>query len=33
MKTAIRRQMTINTEVMDLLNEQIALEMHASASI
>ena len=32
MKTAIRRQMTINTEVMDLLNEQIALEMHASAS-
>ncbi|WP_026775978.1 ferritin [Polaribacter sp. Hel_I_88] len=32
MKTAIRRQMTINTDVMDLLNEQIALEMHASAS-
>jgi ferritin len=32
MKTAIRRQMTINTEVMDLLNDQIALEMHASAS-
>ncbi|MFK8059480.1 MAG: ferritin [Polaribacter sp.] len=32
MKTAIRRQMTIHTDVMDLLNEQIALEMHASAS-
>lgn len=32
MKTAIRRQMTINPEVMDVLNEQIALEMHASAS-
>lgn len=32
MKTAIRKQMTINTEVMDLLNDQIALEMHASAS-
>lgn len=32
MKIAIRRQMTINTEVMDLLNEQIAIEMHASAS-
>ncbi|WP_088324619.1 ferritin [Polaribacter tangerinus] len=32
MKTAIRRQMTIHTEVMDLLNEQIALEMHASAA-
>lgn len=32
MKTAIRRQMTIHPEVMDVLNEQIALEMHASAS-
>lgn len=32
MKTAIRRQMTIHPDVMDLLNEQIALEMHASAS-
>ncbi|APZ45950.1 ferritin [Polaribacter reichenbachii] len=32
MKTAIRRQMTINPEVMDALNGQIALEMHASAS-
>ncbi len=32
MKTAIRRQMTISTDVMDLLNDQIALEMHASAS-
>lgn len=32
MKTAIRRQMTIHPEVMDALNEQIALEMHASAS-
>nr|WP_298990229.1 ferritin [uncultured Polaribacter sp.] len=32
MKTAIRRQMTIHPEVMDALNEQVALEMHASAS-
>lgn len=32
MKTAIRRQMTIHPEVMDLLNEQVALEMFASAS-
>src|SRR6056300_427038 len=32
MKTSIRRQMTIHPEVMDALNEQVALEMHASAS-
>ncbi|MDG1037534.1 MAG: ferritin [Polaribacter sp.] len=32
MKTAIRKQMTISADVMDLLNDQIALEMHASAS-
>lgn len=32
MKTAIRKQMTIHPEVMDHLNNQIALEMHASAS-
>lgn len=32
MKTAIRRQMTIHPDVMDVLNDQIALEMHASAS-
>jgi ferritin len=32
MKVAIRRQMTIHPEVMDVLNEQIALEMHASSS-
>ncbi|WP_075340462.1 ferritin [Tenacibaculum agarivorans] len=32
MKTAIRKQMTINPVVMDLLNSQIALEMKASAS-
>jgi len=32
MQTAIRKQMTIHPEVMDVLNEQIALEMHASAS-
>jgi len=32
MKTAIRRQMTIHPDVMDVLNEQIALEMRASAS-
>ena len=32
MKTAIRREMTIHPEVMDALNDQIALEMHASAS-
>lgn len=32
MKTAVRRQMTINPVVMDLLNKQIAMEMHASAS-
>ncbi|WP_405610992.1 ferritin [Polaribacter sp. Asnod1-A03] len=32
MKTAIRKQMTINPEVMDSLNNQISMEMHASAS-
>lgn len=32
MKTAIRRQMSIHPDVMDALNNQIALEMHASAS-
>lgn len=32
MKTAIRRQMTIHPEVMDVLNDQIAVEMKASAS-
>ncbi|MEO9571794.1 MAG: ferritin [Polaribacter sp.] len=32
MQKAIRKQMTIHPEVMDVLNEQIALEMHASAS-
>lgn len=33
MKTAaVRKQMTIHPEVMDLLNKQIAMEMHASAS-
>lgn len=32
MKTAIRKQMSIHPEVMDALNDQIALEMHASAS-
>ncbi len=32
MKTAVRKQMTINPVVMDLLNNQIALEMEASAS-
>ncbi|MDO6738136.1 ferritin [Wenyingzhuangia sp. 2_MG-2023] len=32
MNTAIRTQMSIHTEVMDLLNNQIAMEMHASAS-
>ncbi|MFT6064395.1 MAG: ferritin [Paraglaciecola sp.] len=32
MKVAIRRQMTIHPEVMDVLNEQIALEMHTSSS-
>ena len=32
METAIRKQMTINPVVMDLLNNQIALEMKASAS-
>lgn len=31
MKTAIRKQMTIHPEVMDLLNNQIAMEMQASA--
>jgi ferritin len=30
--TAVRKQMTIHPEVMDVLNEQIAMEMHASAS-
>lgn len=32
MKTAVRKQMTIHPEVMDLLNGQIAMEMKASAS-
>ena len=32
MKTAIRKQMTIRPEVMDLLNDQIGMEMRASAS-
>lgn len=32
MKTAIRKQMTIHPEVMDLLNVQIGMEMHASAT-
>ncbi len=32
MLTAIRKQMSIHPEVMDLLNEQIAIEMKASAS-
>ena len=32
MNTIIRKQISINTEVMDLLNQQIAMEMHASAS-
>ena len=32
METIIRKQMIIHPEVMDLLNSQIALEMHASAS-
>ncbi|MCG1035240.1 ferritin [Polaribacter sargassicola] len=32
MKTAIRKQMTIHPEVMDSLNNQISMEMHASAS-
>lgn len=32
MKTAVRKQMTINPVIMDLLNNQIALEMKASAS-
>ena len=32
MLTAVRKQMTIHPEVMDLLNEQIAIEMKASAS-
>ncbi|MDY0781337.1 ferritin [Tenacibaculum sp. IB213877] len=32
MKTAVRKQMTINPVIMDLLNHQIALEMKASAS-
>lgn len=31
-KENVRKQMTINPEVMDLLNRQIAMEMHASAS-
>ncbi|AUC16454.1 ferritin [Tenacibaculum sp. SZ-18] len=30
--TSVRKQMTIHPEVMDVLNEQIAMEMHASAS-
>lgn len=32
MLTAVRKQMSIHPEVMDLLNQQIALEMKASAS-
>lgn len=32
MLTAVRKQMSIHPEVMDLLNEQIAIEMKASAS-
>jgi len=32
MITAIRKQMSIHPEVMDLMNKQIALEMKASAS-
>lgn len=32
MITAVRKQMSIHPEVMDLLNEQIAVEMKASAS-
>lgn len=32
MKTAIRRQMIIHPKVMDLLNDQISMELHASAS-
>jgi ferritin len=32
MKTAIRKQMIIHPKVMDLLNDQILMEMHASAS-
>ena len=32
MITDIRKQMTIHPDVMDLLNDQIALEMKASAS-
>lgn len=32
MKTVIRKQMTIHPEVMDLLNTQVAMEMHASAT-
>lgn len=32
MKTAVRKQMTISPVVMDLLNNQIAMEMTASAS-
>ncbi len=31
MNTIVRKQMTINTEVMDLLNGQVKMEMHASA--
>ncbi len=31
MNTAVRKQMCINTEVMDLLNDQVKMEMHASA--
>lgn len=32
MNTVIRKQISIHPEVMDLLNNQIAMEMHASAS-
>lgn len=31
MKTTVRKQMTINPVLMDLLNAQIAMEMHASS--
>ncbi|WP_010135758.1 ferritin [Ochrovirga pacifica] len=32
MNTIIRKQISIHPEVMDLLNKQIAMEMHASAA-
>lgn len=31
-KEDVRKQMTINPEIMDLLNRQVAMEMHASAA-